>query len=237
MSANEVVHVNFAKPIPVFPLNTATLLPHGIIQLYIFEPRYRQMVKDVLDGPGQIAMGVFEGERWKREYHGRPAIRPAVCIGQIVHHVQHDDGTYDLVLQGICRARIVKEQAPVEGRLYRTAFLEPIGDANVEDDVLGEHRAKLARMLGESPLTDLRNSEGFVQYLKGGEIPANVLIELLGYTFLPMDDTAARYAFLAEPDPRDRAEMVEDALSSIARLLKRAAPQKQSDAPKGCSWN
>ena len=60
---------------------TCDLLPQQVIPLRIFEPRYKQMVEDVLDGTGQFAIAVFSGRRWKQEYHGKPPIRPAVCIG------------------------------------------------------------------------------------------------------------------------------------------------------------
>lgn len=237
MSHHETVRVNFARPIPVFPLHTATLLPHGIVQLHIFEPRYRQMVSDVLDGPGQIAMGVFDGSKWKQEYHGRPPLKPAVCIGQIVQHVHNEDGTYEILLQGLCRARIVREEPADETRLYRSALLTPLGDPSAEEEDLEEHREKLAQMLESAPLNDLKNAEGFAQYLRGDDVPAHVIVELLAYTFLTVEDPQKRYEFLAQPNAVDRAVMVESALEGLARLLTRAASQRQQDAPKGCSWN
>ena len=111
MSEDNTVQVNFGKPIPLFPLDSAVLLPQQVLPLHIFEPRYRQMVERALDGAGQIAMAVFEGESWKQQYHGRPALRPAVCIGQIVQHERLPDGRYNIILQGVCRARISKESA------------------------------------------------------------------------------------------------------------------------------
>ena len=40
--------VDFNRPIPLFPLSCVSLLPHAVQGLHIFEPRYRQMVEDVL---------------------------------------------------------------------------------------------------------------------------------------------------------------------------------------------
>lgn len=236
------IRVNFGKPMPVFPLHTATLLPHGFIQLHVFEPRYRQMVSDVLDQSGQIAMAVFAGEKWKEDYHGRPPLKPAVCIGQILQHARNEDETYDIVLQGVCRARIIDELPADSDRLYRLARLEPLGSPVVEESVLSPHREKLADMLSTAPLTDLKNADGFVEYLRGEKVPASVIIELLAYTFLPMEDSKGRYAYLAESNPVGRARMVENALGGIAQLLKRAEPQRNAvvggePAPKGCSWN
>lgn len=133
------IQVNFGKPMPIFPLNQVTLLPQQVLPLNIFEPRYRQMVEHALDGAGQIAMAVFDTEAWREDYHARPPVKPAVCIGQIVQHEKLDDGRYNLLLQGVCRARIVGEDAPSGGRLYRTATLEPVGLDDENDPTALDH--------------------------------------------------------------------------------------------------
>ena len=47
-----------SKParIPIFPLAGAILFPRAQLPLHIFEPRYRDMVRDALAGPGRIGM-------------------------------------------------------------------------------------------------------------------------------------------------------------------------------------
>lgn len=127
------VRVNFGKPFPIFPLDGVVLLPHAMLRLYIFEPRYRQMIEHVLDGSGQIAMGVFEGEAWRESYQENPPIRPAVCVGQIVEHARQHDGTYHVWLQGICRAIVREEHLPEGSRLYREALLEP-GEKSLSEE-------------------------------------------------------------------------------------------------------
>ena len=117
MSDETAIQVNFGRPRPIFPLDQVTLLPQQVLPLHIFEPRYRQMVTDALDGSGQIAMAVFEGRDWKQQYHGRPPIRPAVCIGHIAQHEKLADGRYNIILRGVCRARVIKELAPRDARL------------------------------------------------------------------------------------------------------------------------
>ena len=53
-----------AKParIPLFPLAGAILFPRAQLPLHIFEPRYRDMVRDALVGPGRIGMIQPSGE-------------------------------------------------------------------------------------------------------------------------------------------------------------------------------
>ena len=83
MPERETISVNFGRPVPVFPLDGVVLLPQQVLPLHIFEERYVQMVSRVLDGSGQIALAVFEGDDWKKDYDGVPPIRPYVCLGQI----------------------------------------------------------------------------------------------------------------------------------------------------------
>ena len=42
--------------LPIFPLPAAILFPRAQLPLHIFEPRYRDMVRDAIDGPGRIGM-------------------------------------------------------------------------------------------------------------------------------------------------------------------------------------
>ena len=237
MSEEATIQVNFGRPMPIFPLNTVALLPHGVLPLNIFEERYRQMVSDALDGAGQIAMAVFEGDGWMQEYHARPPVRPAVCVGQIIQHHKFPDGRYMVALQGICRARITRELPASTDALYRRAMLEPvgIGDAEEEEERLGPHREHLSEMLATPPLTDLRESPDIVQFLSEEGVPTSAILELLTLRFLT--DQGFRYHMLEEGDVVKRAGMVEREMNRLRHLLEAAAPQREAAWPKGMSWN
>lgn len=223
---------------PVFPLHVAVLMPHGIAPLEIFEPRYRQMVSDALDGPGLIAMAVFSGGEWKENYHGRPAIRPAVCVGHIAEHFKYPDGRYAVVMQGICRGRVAVELPASESKLYREAMIEPVGTEQGDDGTLETMRDALSHSLEEGPLTDLRLAKDAARHLKNPEIPTSVVIEFLGANLPEAHaDTEARYQWLAAGDPGERARIVTKRLDGLATLLKKAAPQRLVETPKGCNWN
>ena len=86
MPADHTISVNFALPMPLFPLDTVALMPQQRLGMHIFEPRYRQMVDHALQGEHQFATATFEGTSWQQQYHGRPPILPAVCVGQIIRH-------------------------------------------------------------------------------------------------------------------------------------------------------
>lgn len=245
MADGVTIRVNFGKPMPLFPLDRVILMPHGVHAVHIFEERYVQMIEDVLDGAGQIAMAVFEGDAWKQQYHGSPPVRPAVCVSQIVQHSRLPDGRYNVLLQGVCRARIIEEVPPSmeldEGgptkppRLYREVMLEPTDIGEADEDELAVHRERLAGMLETDPLTDLKDVEAVVQHVRDSDIPVSAILELVTLTFVT--DPEVRYRLLAARDAEQRAEILEEEMESLAKLLKRAQPQRFEDCPKGCWWN
>lgn len=238
------IHINFTKPIPLFPLDQVALMPQQVLPLHIFEPRYRQMVSDALDGPGLIAMGVFDGSAWKQSYHGRPPLRPAACIGHIHQHEKLPDGRYNLLLHGVCRARIIEELAPDQGRLYRMALFEPLDAPNAPelsldvglDEHLAKARAKIATLLDEgAPLGKLAAAQPVLEYVRNEELPTPAILELVSMALAT--EPKVRYRLLAEGDPRKRADVLMHELEDLATLVRRAIAQHPERWPKGQSWN
>jgi Lon protease-like protein len=103
--------------IPIFPLPNLVLFPGLSVPLHIFEPRYREMIADVADLHGMIGMALLKGDR-QRDYHAFPDIFEVGCAGKIGGLIKLADGRYNLVLEGVCEFRIVRE---IRDRSYRQA--------------------------------------------------------------------------------------------------------------------
>lgn len=257
MSEEHSIQVNFGKAMPLFPLDQATLLPQQVLPLHIFEPRYRQMVEHALDGAGQIAMAVYVPREEASTPAGvRPALRPAVCVAQIGQHEKLPDGCYNILVQGVCRARIIRETPPDPSRLYRTAYLEPVGmglpdnletmEAEetdlaalglVEDrsPSLDAARTRIRELLDESPLAQMKHAGAVLEYVRNDELPTGAVLELVSFTLI--SDPGLRYALLAEPHAETRATLIITELVHLSNLLRRAEEQRAETWPKGCSWN
>ncbi|MEO1583535.1 MAG: LON peptidase substrate-binding domain-containing protein [Planctomycetota bacterium] len=235
MAEETDIRVNFGKPIPLFPIGGMVMLPQQVVPLHIFEPRYRQMMSDVLDAAGQIAMAVFDGSGWQADYEGRPPLRPSVCVGQIMQHEKLADGRYNMILQGVCRARIVEELPESPTRQYREAMLEPVEREPTDEGLLLHHREWLEAELGEGDLSRLSASEDLLEYVRNEDVPTSILMELLSFTLL--DDSELRYSLLAEPDAAQRALLVRDDLERLSMTIRLADRQASGDWPKGMSWN
>jgi Lon protease-like protein len=116
--------------IPIFPLPNVVLFPQVFLPLHIFEPRYREMVGDALEGDRLIGM-VLLRPGWEGEYERRPAVYPIGCAGVITHHDQMPDGRYNIVLRGLEKFRITGED---DSRSYRIAQVESLHEPLPEAD-------------------------------------------------------------------------------------------------------
>lgn len=229
------VRVNFGKPMPLFPLDSVSLLPQQVLPLHIFEPRYRQMMEHAIDGSGQFAMAVFKGRAWKEQYHGRPPLMRAVCVGQIAQHEKLSDGRFNVLMQGVCRARITREFPGDDVRLYRVATLEPVDAVIHPDEDLADAREFLEEALTDGPLAQLAASRAVLEYVNNTDVPTSALLELVSFTML--SGKSLRYRLLAEGDVQRRAAIIRSELISLANLIRRGAAQHPEDWPKGLSWN
>jgi uncharacterized protein len=110
--------------LPIFPLPGAVLLPHALVPLHIFEPRYRKMTSDCDRGLRTLALAHIPDERAAGEKP--PRVLPVVGVGVLRRVDRLPDGRFNIVLRGVARARIEEELAVTEPyRVVRASLLEP----------------------------------------------------------------------------------------------------------------
>lgn len=225
--------VDFDRPIALFPLHQCVLLPHIAAPLHIFEARYRAMMRDVLDGSGLIAMAVFAGDDWRDEQAGNPPLREHVCVGQVARHEALDDGRYNLLLQGLCRARIVEELPPSDGS-YREAFLEPIESKDVLEIDLTDARRRIDALLDDTLMRQLKAVSALHHWLEE-DIPTVTMLDLTVMAMCP--GLEQRYMMLAEPRADRRATWIERHLRRTRRTLQLTAAQGEPTDDEGLPLN
>ena len=112
------LHVSRTLRVPLFPLPGAILFPRSQLPLHIFEPRYREMVRDAIEGPGRI--GMIQPHRLDDD--NKAPLYAVGCVGDLVGVEELDDGRFNIVLLGSNRFRLVRE---VEGdTAYRCAEVD-----------------------------------------------------------------------------------------------------------------
>src|SRR5512140_3294635 len=88
------------REVPVMTLPNATLFPQALLPLYIFEPRYRQMLSDALHSTRMFSVAM------QKPGTSREAPSPVAGLGLIRVSVVHRDGTSHLILQVLTRVEL-----------------------------------------------------------------------------------------------------------------------------------
>ena len=115
--------------IPLFPLPATVFYPNTSLPLHIFEPRYRNMVEDALNGKGEIGMILLK-PGWENDYQGTPEVMTIGCVGKITRHSELPEGKYNILLSGLYRFRILNE---IKGKTYRQAEVAILKEINNKD--------------------------------------------------------------------------------------------------------
>ena len=118
--------------LPVFPLSNFIIFPKTTVPLNIFEPRYIQMIDDAMKGDRII--GIIQPK--KSGDLKKPNLYDVGCAGKITSFNETEDGRYLIILNGVCRFKIISEEK--HDKLYRICkidFAEYLDDLNkkVED--------------------------------------------------------------------------------------------------------
>ena len=93
--------------VPLFPLAGAILFPRSQLPLHIFEPRYREMVRDIPDSGGHI--GIIQPLVADASDGSEPPLFPVGCVGEIVGLEELEGGRFNIVLNGSNRFRLINE--------------------------------------------------------------------------------------------------------------------------------
>lgn len=183
----------------MFPLPGAFLFPNQLLPLHVFEPRYRQMVEDLLDGPGRLVLATIDPACADAD---EPVpVLPVAGFGELARHEKTADGRFLIWLVGLQRVCI--DEAPSD-RLYRRVVCRPFAEVaptKAEAEEL-RHRLRAAaedRLQKKLPLPETT--------------PTAVLTDLLVQATRPPADVVA--AIFAEPVVADRARA---ALAAAARF-------------------
>jgi ATP-dependent Lon protease len=128
------------REVPVMTLPNATLFPQALLPLYIFEPRYRQMLADALHSNRMFSVAM------QKTGTTREAPSPVAGLGLIRVSVGHRDGTSHLVLQGLARVELEETVRYKPYRIQRIRALQTPPCDNVTVDALV---AKVRELLEE----------------------------------------------------------------------------------------
>ncbi len=126
----------------MFPLSTP-LLPGSVLPLYLFEPRYLELYRDIVDQDRLFGVVLIERGR---DSGGEDTRFDYGCVARMVGSATHENGQVSIVTVGTTRLRVVEWEAP---RPYPHAVVELLEDDQLtsEDlELLEEARTHLLKL-------------------------------------------------------------------------------------------
>jgi uncharacterized protein len=207
--------------LPLFPLPNIVFFPHTRLPLHVFEPRYRTLISEALEGDHRFGI-VLLRPGWEADYFGAPPLYEFGTIGTIEQSVPLDDGRFNIVVRGDTRFQILHE---VASSPYRTARVIAAPESAADPAKAYEQREWLADLSREY-LQFLREQTA-VPELETVNLDAltNALIMSLNL------DAEEKQKLLEISDISTRAEQVADELTSRIESLRFLAPFRQDGDP------
>jgi ATP-dependent Lon protease len=224
---------NFSGIVRLFPLPNLVLFPGVVQALHIFEPRYRKLMQDALSGDQTISICLVKdagNPTTQFSPTDEPEIHQVICIGKIVAHTRLADGRYNLLLMGVCRARIIRE-LPVE-QPYRMAEVKLLVDKQPIDATAKELRTRVIRCCRELHSNSKLLEQESIHSILMNDLPLGRLIDLLSFSVTsPCED---RQLILETSDVAERGELL---LKLVEQRLALQSQDSQIDFPPDFSSN
>ena len=203
-----------SETLPLFPLGTV-LFPGLLLPLHIFEDRYRQLVRDLADGPEPRQFGVI-AIRHGREtgVDGINALYEIGCTATLRQVTPLEDGRYDVVTVGTQRFRLASldDSKPyLQGQVDR--LTEETGD-----EAAAAQAVRVVRDGFRAYLTAL--TERGATQISAPELPEDPVTLSYLVAASMIIDLSDRQALLAEPDALHRLIAERTLLSRELTMLR-----------------
>jgi Lon protease-like protein len=203
-----------SEMLPLFPLG-AVLYPGMLLPLHIFEERYRQLVRDLLDGPEPRRFGVIAIRKGRETgIGGVHSLYEIGCTATLRRVERHDDGRFDIVTVGTQRFRLGGLD---ETRPYLQGEVELLAE-EVVDPVAAEPAVRVIQAAFRAYLDALTESGGAIVRIE--DLPDEPTLLSFMVAAAMVIDLPYRQALLAEPDTLRRLGRQRALLSRETAMLR-----------------
>jgi Lon protease-like protein len=207
----------------VFPLHGVAVLPGTPAPFHVFEPRYRALVADALEGDGILAVPALFGK--SDELALRPPVK-AICGAGIIEAVErHEDGRSDILLRGVARVRLLEERP--QRKLYREFRAELLEDQLPPGGVDAlEPRVESLRQIVLDLSTRLPSESGATQLAEAVAQmkDPSAIADLVAAA--AVSDPAPRQRIIEEADVARRLDLVTSEVAGVVLLLSKGRGPK-----------
>ena len=186
--------------VPIMPLPGAVLFPNALLPLYIFEPRYRDLLEHALKHERMFSVALIKPSC--AEWHAPEDFFHLATVGLIRACVGRSDGTSNLVLQGLHRVRFTNFEQETPFPVAKIDLIKPSGDTTVETEALGEKVVELYRQLKRAERQLPPKVDRYLTQL--GDL--EMLADLVASTFV--NDPLRRQKMLEETSVNQRLRLL-----------------------------
>ena len=138
------MEITLPDEVPVITLPNTAFFPQALMPLHIFEPRYRHMLRDVLASNRLFAVAGMDLGQMDDPSRFEPPHRVGT-VGIIRACQKNDNGTSNLLLQGLCRVSI---EEIIRDEPYRSIRIRALAsEAGASANENNELRRELSRLL------------------------------------------------------------------------------------------
>ncbi len=137
------------QELPIFPLPNVVFFPQTVLPLHIFEPRYKQLVADALEGNRAIGMALLQ-PGWESRQDERPKVFNTGGMGLMTQYKQLEEGRYNIFLSGRHRYRILEFIRETPYRIARVRLLQEVMPSNQEKNEISTELVRGFRELNEA---------------------------------------------------------------------------------------
>jgi Lon protease-like protein len=195
------MEITLPAEVPVMTLPNVAFFPQALMPLHIFEPRYRRMLRDVLASNRLFAVAGIDPRVNDPEDALEPIHRIA-SVGIVRACQKRDNGTSDLLLQGLVRVEVLEV---VTEKPYRSIRIRALASAPGAEAAENERlRQELARLLQLKSKLGARaplDVAAFVQTIDDPE----VFSDLAAFTFC--ENPAVKQKLLETLDVNRRLQL------------------------------
>ncbi|QXD24959.1 LON peptidase substrate-binding domain-containing protein [Opitutia bacterium ISCC 51] len=201
------LEIELPDRVPVMTLPEVVFFPKVMMPLFIFEPRYRTMLKTSLEGNRMFAVAGIDPSQVDNFPIQEPA-HSVATIGLIRGCKTQEDGTSHLILQGLSRIRL---DELFEDKPYREAAITPLKSSQETDELeLTELRDELLEVVKAYVEEDSEVPGELLQFVEEMKDPED-FVDLVAYTFVP--DPVLKQHVLETLKVEARFEILIEALS------------------------
>ena len=196
--------------VPVMTMAHCVFLPQQLLPLRIFEPRYRRMLKATLAGNQMFAVSQLDKSKTSKTKQEQPY--PFTCVGRITGHVELADGTHQIILEGLRRAKVhsISHEGP-----YPLLEISPVVDDDNADSLAFTREIARTLAFTEHLLSDaIDDAQPLLDRFRGLANKPGALADAVAGHLIA--ETDVRRELLECLSPFKRITQVAEVLSSLA---------------------